>query len=225
MIPRAGGPRSALLVMTPRRAALNAQVEAAPASMRNSPRLARPTSKRLHNLAVPRLGRAWTSSAKTPELTKYTCKTTAAVAKAPDVMKRYRGKLQQGQKMVNKMMDLDSIKNKLSKREEPSSSSSTFIRQSSGRRSGSGTNKENTERNVASDIEKGKKKENKLKVKVMMLWTPCLKIIALEHEFQAKIPKNQEKKLRKTAKKALYLLRNEEGIKVSFDHHIIRILI
>ena len=136
----AGGARPAPRVMTPRRAALKAQVEAAVASVRNSPRLARLTPKRLGtNLDVPRLGRARTGSAKTPELTKYTSKTTAAVARTPDVMKRYRAKLQQGQKMVNKMMDLDSIKSKLAKKEEPSSSSSAFTRQSSGRRSGSGT--------------------------------------------------------------------------------------
>ena len=137
----AGGSRPAPRVMTPRRAALKAQVEAAVASVRNSPRLARLTPKRLGtNLDVPRLGRARTGSAKTPELTKYSSKTTAAVSRTPDVMKRYRAKLQQGQKTVNKMMDLDSIKNKLAKKGEPvsTSSTSTFKRQSSGRSSGSG---------------------------------------------------------------------------------------
>ena len=137
--------------MTPRRAALKAQVEAAVASVRNSPRLARLTPKRLGtnldiprlgtNLDIPRLGRARTGSAKTPELTKYSSKTTAAVARTPDVMKRYRAKLQQGQKTVNRMMDLDSIKNKLAKKGESasaSSTSSTFKRQSSSRISGSG---------------------------------------------------------------------------------------
>ena len=126
-------------VMTPRRAALKAQVEAAVASVRNSPRLARITPKRLGtNMDVPRLGRSRTSSSKTPELTRYSAKTSAAMAKTPDVMKRYRAKLNQGQKMVNKMMDLGSIRNNLGKKGEPTSSStSTFRRQTPGRRSGS----------------------------------------------------------------------------------------
>lgn len=128
-------------VMTPRRAALKAQVEAAVASVRNSPRLARITPKRLGtNMDVPRLGRSRTSSSKTPELTRYSAKTSAAMAKTPDVMKRYRAKLNQGQKMVNKMMDLGSIRNNLAKKGDPTSSStatSIFRRQTPGRRSGS----------------------------------------------------------------------------------------
>ena len=130
--------------MTPRRAALKAQVEAAVEKARNSPRLAKLTPKRLGtNTDAPRLGRARTSSAKTPEVTKYTTKTSAAISRTPDVMRRYRAKLNQGQNVAKKMMDLDSIKSKLAKKgnSETSSSaatSSAFSRQSSGRRSGSG---------------------------------------------------------------------------------------
>ena len=83
-------------VMTPRRAALKAKVEAAVANVRNSPRLAKLTPKRLGtNTEGPRLGRSRTSSARTPELTKYTSKSSAALTKTPDVMKRYRAKLNQ----------------------------------------------------------------------------------------------------------------------------------
>jgi len=120
-------------VMTPRRAALKAKVEAAVANVRNSPRLAKLAPKRLGtNTDGPRLGRSRTSSARTPELTKYTSKSSAAGAKTPDVMKRYRAKLNQGQNIVKQVMDLDSIKSKLSKKGESSSSTSkTLKRQTS----------------------------------------------------------------------------------------------
>jgi len=125
-------------VMTPRRAALKAKVEAAVANVRNSPRLAKLTPKRLGtNTEGPRLGRSRTSSARTPELTKYTSKSSAALTKTPDVMKRYRAKLNQGQNVVKQVMDLDSIKSKLSKKGE--ASTSTLKRQTAGRSSGSGT--------------------------------------------------------------------------------------
>ena len=125
--------------MTPRRAALKAKVEATIANVRNSPRLAKLTPKRLGtNISSPRLGRTRTTSntgsARTPELTKYTSKSSAAaVPRTPDVMRKYRAKLHQGQNIVKQVMDLDAIKNKLAKKSEP-----VFKRQSSERRSGSG---------------------------------------------------------------------------------------
>ena len=125
--------------MIPRRAALKAQVEAAIANVRNSPRLAKLTPKRLNtNSQSPRFGRSGTSSARTPELTKYTAKTSAAaIPRTPDVMQRYRAKLGQGQNIVKQVMDLDSIKSKLAKKSSVSTSSgSSFKRMSSERRSG-----------------------------------------------------------------------------------------
>ena len=70
---RPAGPR----VMTPRRAALKAQVEAAIANVRNSPRLAKLTLS---------------SAAAIPKISK---------------IPRYRAKLGQGQNIVKQVMDLD----------------------------------------------------------------------------------------------------------------------
>ena len=132
--------------MTPRRAALKAQVEAAIANVRNSPRLSKLTPKRLNtNNQSPRFGRSGTSSARTPELTKYTTKSSAsaAIPRTPDVMRRYRAKLGQGQNIVKQVMDLDNIKNKLAMKSSVSttSSSSSFKRMSSERRSGGAATK------------------------------------------------------------------------------------
>ena len=119
--------------MTPRRAALKARVEATLATVRSSPRLAKLTPKRLGtNLSSPRLGTSrTTSSARTPELTKYSAKSSAAVARTPEVMRKYRAKLTQGQNMVKQALDLGAIKTKLSKKSE-----APLKRQSSERKSG-----------------------------------------------------------------------------------------
>ena len=99
--------------MTPRRAALKAKVEAAVASARNSPRLAKIAPKRLGTNT-----RAQLSGAKTPEVLKYQSKATAAVARTPEVMKRYKAKLSQGQNAIRSMMDTQSFRNKLAGRKE-----------------------------------------------------------------------------------------------------------
>ena len=113
----AGGARpvgpTASRPMTPRRAALKAKVEAAVASARSSPRLAKITPKRLGTNT-----RAQLSGARTPEILKYQGKATAAIARTPEVMKRYKAKLSQGQNAIRSMMDTQSFRNKLAGRKE-----------------------------------------------------------------------------------------------------------
>ena len=142
--------------MTPRRAALRAQVEAAVANVRNSPRLAKLTPKRLGtNSDVPRLGRSRTASARTPEMTKYTSKSSAAMPKTPDILKRYRAKLNQGPNIVKQVMDINTIKTKLAKKPESAAAATApvFKRQSAGRTSaGSSTLTRPTKSNSASKV-------------------------------------------------------------------------
>ena len=109
----AGGAKTVSRPMTPRRAALKAKVEAAVASARSSPRLAKITPKRLGTNT-----RAQLSGARTPEVLKYQGKTTAAIARTPEVMRRYKAKLSQGQNAIRSMMDTQSFRNKLAGRKE-----------------------------------------------------------------------------------------------------------
>ena len=106
--------------MTPRRMALKAKVEAAVANARNSPRLAKITPKRLGTNT-----RAQLSGARTPEMAKYQGKSTAALARTPEVMKRYKAKLSQGQNAIRSMMDTESFRAKLAARKEVSATKKT----------------------------------------------------------------------------------------------------
>lgn len=108
--------------MTPRRAQLKAQVEATIASVRNSPRLNRTpkmlgtnsTPKRLGtNSTEPRLARSRTSNSP---VVKYQTKTSAAMPKTPEVMKRYRAKMNQGQQYIKNNLGVEAIKSKLNRK-------------------------------------------------------------------------------------------------------------
>jgi len=117
--------------MTPRRAQLKAQVEATIAGVRNSPRLNR-TPKRLgtnsteprlasllndeiENLSLSNTKRSRTSNNLSP-VVKYQTKSSAAIPKTPEVMKRYRAKMNQGQQYIKNTMGLEAIKSKLNKK-------------------------------------------------------------------------------------------------------------
>eukprot|EP00090_Calanus_glacialis_P044282 TRINITY_DN7885_c0_g1_i1.p1 TRINITY_DN7885_c0_g1~~TRINITY_DN7885_c0_g1_i1.p1 ORF type:complete len:750 (-),score=309.01 TRINITY_DN7885_c0_g1_i1:165-2360(-) len=101
--------------MTPRRAQLKAQVEATIAGARSSPRMTR-TPKRLGtNSTEPR---ARTSSTQS-QVSKYQTKPSAAIPKTPEVMKRYRAKLNQGQQYLKNTQGVEAIKTKLAKKSEP----------------------------------------------------------------------------------------------------------
>jgi len=104
--------------MTPRRAQLRAQVEASVSNARSSPRLNR-TPKRLGtNSSEPRLARARTSSNQS-QVNRYQTKPSAAIPKTPEVMKRYRAKLNQGQQYIKNSLGMEAIKTKLAKKSEP----------------------------------------------------------------------------------------------------------
>jgi len=116
-VPQSGATKSAR-PMTPRRAQLKAQVEATIAGVRNSPRLPR-TPKRLGtNSTEPRLARARTSSNQS-QVSRYQTKPSAAIPKTPEVMKRYRAKLNQGQQYIKNNLGMEAIKTKLAKKSEP----------------------------------------------------------------------------------------------------------
>jgi len=103
--------------MTPRRAQLKAQVEATINSVRNSPRLNR-TPKRLGtNSSEPRLARSRTSNSP---LVKYQSKSSAALPKTPEVMKRYKAKMNQGQgqQYIKNNLGVAAIKSKLNRKVE-----------------------------------------------------------------------------------------------------------
>jgi len=101
--------------MTPRRAQLKAQVEATVASVRNSPRLNR-TPKRLGtNTSEPRLARSRTGNNQSPAV-RYQTKASAAMPKTPEVMKRYKAKMTQGQQYIKNNLGVAAIKTKLSKK-------------------------------------------------------------------------------------------------------------
>eukprot|EP00092_Neocalanus_flemingeri_P022685 GFUD01024605.1.p1 GENE.GFUD01024605.1~~GFUD01024605.1.p1 ORF type:complete len:734 (-),score=225.55 GFUD01024605.1:140-2341(-) len=105
--------------MTPRRAHLKAQVEASIASVRSSPRLPR-TPKRLGtNTSEPRLASSRTrTSSNQSQVSRYQSKPSAAIPKTPDVMKRYKAKLNQaGQQYIQNNLGLEAIKTKLKKSE------------------------------------------------------------------------------------------------------------
>jgi len=104
--------------MTPRRAQLRAQVDASVSNARSSPRLNR-TPKRLGTNSIePRLARARTSSNQS-QVNKYQNKPSAAIPKTPEVMKRYRAKLNQGQQYIKNNLGMEAIKTKLAKKSEP----------------------------------------------------------------------------------------------------------
>jgi len=99
--------------MTPRRAQLKARVEATIATVKNSPRLNK-TPKRLGtNSTEPRLARSRTSSSP---VVKYQTKTSAAMPKTPEVMKRYRAKMNQGQQYIKNNLGVEAIKSKLNRK-------------------------------------------------------------------------------------------------------------
>jgi len=97
-VPPQSGSVKPARAMTPRRAQLRAQVEASVSSARNSPR--NRTPKRLGtNSHEPRLARSRTGSNQSV-VAKYQTKPSAAIPKTPEVMKRYKAKLEQAQQYM-----------------------------------------------------------------------------------------------------------------------------